>query len=60
MATRVDVAGSAVAPFTAFVFGSRTTSGRPGSLRAPTVVSELTGVRLRRRHAGPELDPDLP
>jgi hypothetical protein len=60
MATRVVVAGSALVPFTAFVFGSGTTSGRPGSLCALAVVSERIGARLRRRHGGAEPEPGFP
>lgn len=60
MATKVFVAGNAVAPFTAFALRSDTTSGRPGSLRAPALLSELAGARLRPRHAEPEPEPGLP
>ena len=60
MATRVVVPGSAVVQFTALAFRPGTTSGRPASLRAPAVVSELTGARLRRPRTGPEPDPGLP
>ena len=60
MATRVVVPGSAVVQFTALAFRSGTTSGWPASLRAPAVVSELIGARLRGRHAGPEPEPGLP